>query len=388
VSTIRSARAAILLCALGAMAESLFYTALAPILPAIDEQLGITHTLAGVLVAGYAIGYVLGTYPGYWLAMRTAPRTAGAAGVALVALGTLGFAAADDYPLLLAARVFVGAGSVIVYTGVLAAAADMAGAEARGSAIGRVYAGSAAGGAVGPLVGAAAQAAGRGVVFGLVAVGQVAVALLLSRLPASAPLRGASLREMLAHTRHRRVRLGLWITAVPGFAMGVLTVAGSYRIAELGGTSLAIAAAFSGIAVINVFLNPRIGRLSDRVGRERPVALTLLVAAAMLVAIALAAFEASTIVLIAMTGALMTAIGGPGLAMVGDEIARHGGDPAQATFLMNLSWGPTAVVGAIAAGVFHGHVGAELALALLCAVALATAAVVFRDRHAHRPIGE
>jgi predicted MFS family arabinose efflux permease len=377
-------RAAILVCALGALSESLFYTALAPLLPGIGRDLDLSHTLAAVLVAGYAIGYVIGALPGYALTSRYAPRTAGALGIALVALGTAGFAAGGDLPVLLGARILVGAGAVVAYTGLLAAAAEIGGLEARGSAIGRVYAGSAAGGALGPLAGAAADAVGRGPVFASLAGLQTIVAVLIARLPATPPIGAMPLRSVLAQVRYRRVRIGLWITAIPGFTLGVLTVSGSYRIAELGGTSLAIAIGFSGIAVINVFLNPRIGNLSDRLGRERPTAIALSGAAIALLAIILAAFEVSTIALIALTGALMMSIGGPGLALIGDEIARRGGDPAQATLLMNLFWGPTAALGAIAAGIFHDAVGAVLAFGMLAAVAAVSAAVVYRESRVPR----
>jgi predicted MFS family arabinose efflux permease len=54
---ITSLRLAILICALGALSESLFYTALAPMLPQLDDQLGFQKEQAGLLVAGYAIGY-------------------------------------------------------------------------------------------------------------------------------------------------------------------------------------------------------------------------------------------------------------------------------------------------------------------------------------------
>ena len=377
-----SLRAVLFVCALGALSESLFYTALAPLLPRIDVDLGLSHTLAGLLVAGYAIGYIIGTLPGYALAARYSPRTAGAIGIALVALGTAGFAFADVLPLLLTARILVGMGAVITYTGVLAVAADVSGPDARGHAIGRVYAGSAAGGAAGPLIGALADAAGRGPIFAFVAIAQTIVAVLIARLPATPPVAAMQLRDVLTQVRYRRVRIGLWITAIPGFTLGVLTVSGSYRIAELGGTSLAIGIAFSGIAVINVFLNPRIGHLSDRIGRERPAAIALICAAVAITVIVLTAIEVSTIALIAMTGALMTTIGGPGLALVGDEIARRGGDPAQATLLMNLFWGPTAAVGAVAAGIFHDAIGAAAALGMLGVVALISAAVVYRERAA------
>lgn len=376
---ITNARFAVLICALGALSESLFYTALAPLLPGLDAELGLGHEMAGLLVAGYAIGYCIGAYPGYLLSARVGPRATSVVGVGAVAAATAFFAIGDDFPGLLVARTLVGFGSVVAYTGVLAAAADFVGEERRGAAIGRVYSGSAAGSAVGPLFGSLAEHVGRAPVFSAIAVGQLIVAALLSRLPSSPPTASMPLREALGYLRSADVRIGLWITAIPGFALGVLTLSGTYRLHEVGAGSTVIALAFSGVAVINVMVAPRIGAASDRMGRHRPIGLALIVAAVALVLMALAALEISTVALIAIAGAVLLAIAGPGLALVGDAIAAEGGDPRNSTFLMNITWGPAAALGAVAAGIAHGAQGAELSLLLLAGIAVFSVLLVRRS---------
>ena len=366
---ISNLRIAILICALGAMSESLFYTALAPMLTVLDDDFGFGREQAGLLVAGYAIGYWLGAYPAYRLAARYGPRACAAVGVGLVALATFAFAYGDTFAILMLARTLVGVGSVVAYTGLLAAAGAIAGPDRRGAAIGTTYSGSAAGSAVGPLVGSLAVSLGRGPVFTGVAVGQALVAALLTRLPTVPNTEHAPMRVMWSHLRSPKVRVGLWITSVPGFALGVLTLSGTYRLDEMRAGSTVIAIAFSGIAVINVFVAPRIGRASDRLGRRKPLMLALLVATIAIVLIAAAAFEVSTVALIAIAGAFMLAVAGPGLALVGDGIHDAGGDPAHATFLMNMFWGPAAALGAIAAGLVHGAIGAEISLLMLAAIA-------------------
>jgi DHA1 family solute carrier family 18 vesicular amine transporter 1/2 len=367
---ITNLRLAILICALGALCESLFYTALAPMLTHLDSQLGFQEEQAGLLVAGYAIGYWFGAYPAYRLTTRFGPRATAAAGVGSVAIATLGFAAADTFTILMVARILVGAGSVIAYTGLLAAARSMAGHEHRGMAIGTVYSGSAAGSAVGPLVGSLAVEFGRGPVFTAVATGQAIVAAFVSRLPTVPNTDHVPMRVMWHYLSSQRVRTGLWITSVPAFALGVLTLSGTYRLTEIGACSTIIAIAFSGIAVINVFVAPRIGKASDRLGRRKPLMLALIVATIALLLITAASFETSTIVLIA--------IAGPGLALVGDGIHELGGDPAQGTFLMNMFWGPAATLGAISAGLVHGSIGSEVSLLMLAVVAASSVVLVRR----------
>ncbi len=375
---IANLRLAILICALGAMSESLFYTALAPLLNQLDAAEGFNHEQGGLLVAGYAIGYWAGALPAYVIVERIGPRATATAGVVAVAVATLLFAYADGYAPLLGARILVGVGSVVAYTGLLIAAGAMAGHDRRGGAIGTVYSGSAAGCAFGPLVGALASQFGRTPVFSAVAAGQTVVAFLISRLPSTTGDPLPSPRAVLRHLGSRQVRIGLWITSVPGFAIGVLTVSGTYRLHQLGAGSIVVATAFSGMAVINVFLAPRLGHVSDRLGRRMPLILALVVAAIAIALIAAVALEISTVVLIAIAGAFMLTVAGPGLALIGDGVMSRGGDPAGATFLMNMFWGPAAAIGAIGAGLVHGATTAELSFLLLAAVAALSAVAVRR----------
>ena len=125
-------RQATLICALGAMSESLVYTALAPLLDQLDGAEGFNHEQAGLLVAGYAIGYWLGSIPAYRLVALMGARAAATLGIASVALATLLFAYGDNFPVLMGARVLVGTGSVLAYSGVLTAAAAVGGHAGRG----------------------------------------------------------------------------------------------------------------------------------------------------------------------------------------------------------------------------------------------------------------
>jgi predicted MFS family arabinose efflux permease len=371
-------RQAILVCALGAMSESLVYTALAPLLDQLDGAEGFNHGQAGLLVAGYAIGYWLGSLPAYRLVARIGSRATATLGIASVAVATLLFAYGDSFPTLMGARVLVGTGSVVAYTGVLTAAGAVAGHDGRGAAIGTVYSGSAAGSAVGPLFGSLASQLGRGPVFTAVAAGQLLIALLLSRLPATSPGPLSSPRAVVRHLQSPLVRIGLWITSVPGFALGVLTVSGTYRLHELQAGSFLVALAFSGIAILNIVLAPRLGRASDRLGRRQPLTLALAVATIAIALIAATAVQVSTVVLIAIAGAFMLAVAGPGLALIGDGIRQDNGDPAGATLLMNVFWGPAAALGSITAGLVHGAYGVMMSLLMLTAVAVASIAAVRR----------
>ena len=370
---------AILICSLGAMSESLVYTALAPLLNQLDGTEGFNHQQGGLLVAGYAIGYWLGSLPAYQLVGRVGPRATAALGIATVSVATLLFGWCNSFAMLMTARLLVGLGSVVAYTGVLIAAGAMAGQEERGGAIGTVYSGSAAGSSIGPLIGALATSLGRALVFSAVGSAQALIAILLTGLPKTSADRLPSPRAVLRHLRWSQVRIGLWITSLPGFALGVLTVSGTYRLHELGADSFLVATAFSGVAVINIGLAPRLGRASDRYGRRGALTLALAVATIAIALIAATSLQISTMILIAIAGAFMLAVAGPGLALIGDGIARHSGDPAAAPLLMNMFWGPAAALGAISAGHVHGVLGAEQSFLMLTAVAAASIVAVRRN---------
>jgi predicted MFS family arabinose efflux permease len=374
-----SARHVTIVCALATLAEALFFSAIAPLLPALDHELGLGHITAGVLVATYGIGYALGTYPALRLASSVGPRATAVIGMLCIAAGTLSFALSSNIVGLFAGRMLAGFGSVAFYTGAIALAEACAAADSGGATIGTVYSGTYAGSAVGPLIGSAAEALGRSPVFSLLAGAQLATSGLMTLLPSVPAKPESHVREVFGYLRDGRVRLGLWITSLPAFGIGILLVSGSFRIDEVGGSSLLIAAAFAGMAVINTVSAPPLGRITDKRGRLGPLCVLMVLAAVTLAILIPLEARLPVTVLIAISGSLITLLGGPGFALIVDAVDLRGGNAAEATFLMNLFWGPSAALGAILAGIFHGAVGAWLSFAVLSAVAAASAGIVYRQ---------
>lgn len=372
-----SVRAVKFVCAVAALAEVLFYAALAPMLPSLEGWFGLSHAGAGALVASYGIGYGLGTYPSVRLSASVGPRSTALTGALFVVVGTVAFAVAPNLGLLFAGCTVSGIGSAMLNTGVIVLATASVGSEHRGSVIGTIYGGDDAGSAAGPLIGAVAESVGRGPVFGLLALAQLAVAGLMTRLPSVPAAPMAGFRKMIGHLRSARVRLGLRMSGLPDFGLGVLVVSGSLRIAEAGGSALLIATVFSCIAAVSVVAEPIVGRISDELGLRRPL-LVLVLSAVVSIGLLIPADNRNLIAaLVAISGALLAPLGSPGFALICDAVERRGGDDAQATFLMNLFWGPIAASGAAVAGIFHGAVGAQLSFALLAMVTLVSAGLVF-----------
>ena len=368
----------VLVCALAALIEALFKSTIAPMLPAIARQFGLSHTTGGVLVAAFAVGFAVGTYPALQLASKMGPRATTVIGTACVTAGTLCFAVGEPDGLLFAGRGLAGFGSVVIYSGGIALAMTAVGDERRGATIGTIYSGSYAGAAIGPLIGTAATVFGRSHVFGLLALAPLTVTALLLRLKTVVAPPAVNLAAIRGYLRSGRVRLGLWITSLPAFGGGVIVVSGAYRLDEVGASALMIGIAFGTMAVITAILEPIVGRVSDTWGRRPPLmVLMLLTAIAMSLLISIHE-RVALVALIAIAGSVFSVVDGPGFALVGDGVESLGGNDTTTTFLVNLSWGPSAAFGAVLAGVCHDVAGAALSFGVLAAVTAFSAGLVYR----------
>ena len=71
--------------------DTMFYAAIAPLLPALSHALRLSKLSAGVLTASYPIGTLVGSVPGGVLAARAGPKLTVYTGLALLAASTLAF---------------------------------------------------------------------------------------------------------------------------------------------------------------------------------------------------------------------------------------------------------------------------------------------------------
>src|SRR3954462_11845691 len=231
-------RRLLLLVSVVVFVDTMLYAALTPLLPHLVED----KRRAGILVAAYAAGALVGGLPGGVAAVRLGARRAVLVGLTGMGLASLGFAYADSFWGLFAARFVQGLGSGFTWAGAFAWLLAAAPRERRGELIGTAVGSATFGALFGPVVGAAAALIGRAAVFSSLAVLAVLLAALTLRI-APVPREPLPSAESIARAlRHRLFAGGLALMALPSLLFGILSTLGPLHLSRAGWGAAAIGA--------------------------------------------------------------------------------------------------------------------------------------------------
>jgi MFS family permease len=362
--------------------DALLFTALTPLVPAYADEYDLSKTGAGLLVGAYGAGALLGGIPGGLAAARFGPKRAVVGGLLLLSVSSFAFATADSAFALGGARFMQGIASTATWAGALAWISVTSPRERRGEVIGVAFGAAIFGAVLGPAFGGMAELAGVGKAFATVGVVTLAFAGLAS-LAHPAASEAASLAGLRRAFRDRRFVGGLWLNMLPAMLFGLLIVLTPLALDDAGWSTFAIAAVFFASGLVEVVLNPMLGRLSDRVGRRRPIQVAL--AASIVVAIALGASSsaAAIAVLVCAAGISFGSLYTPGMSLTSHRAETAGLAQGLAFGVMNTAWALGELIGPSAGGAFaesSGDAGPYLIGAALCAATLASTFVVGRSR--------
>jgi MFS family permease len=356
--------------------DTMLYAALTPLLP----HLVHSKTRAGILVAAYAAGALVGGLPGGFAAVKIGARRAVLVGLTAMGLASLGFAFAGSFWTLFGSRLLQGLGSGFTWAGAFAWLLAAAPRDRRGELIGSAMGAAVFGALFGPVVGAAAALAGRGTVFAALASLAVVLGALTLRIESVPEEEHPSVAALVRAVRNRLFAAGLGLMALASLLFGVLATLAPLHLSRAGWGAAAIGALWLAGAAFETAESPLIGRLTDRRGRLLPVRLGLCGSAVVAALLALGLRPAVYAPLVVLAGAAFGSLFTPAFVLISDGADRARLAQGMAFGFMNAGWALGAVVGPAAAGAIASATSDWLPYALTAAACVAALAAA-RSQH-------
>jgi MFS family permease len=364
------------------LVDTMFYAAIAPLLPYYAHHFHLAKAQAGMLAAAYAAGTLLGSLPAGWMAARVGVRATILAGLTLMIGACVAFAFAQDVVVLDVARFVQGVGGAASWAAGLAWLIQRAPVGRRAELIGSAIAAAIGGALLGPVVGTAASQTSPKLVF-LVVAG-FGVLLLVWTLNERAPAVGGG-SGFLAFTpafRDRRVATGMWLTTLSALLFGTLAVLAPLRLSHLGASNVVVGVMFLVGAAAAAVASPFVGRLADRRGWRVPVLAGLCASTIAVALLALPRTVALLFALVVVADPLFGVPYPPAGAMISDGAEGMGLGQTYAFALFNLAWAGGQVIGSAGSASLAQATSDAVPYVLLAVLCLATVLTLRRTDRA------
>jgi len=350
--------------------DALLFTALTPLVPGYAEEFGLSKTGAGFLVGAFGAGSLVGGIPGGLAAARFGAKLTVVSGLLLLSAASLAFAAADGALALGAARFLQGVASTATWAGALAWISVTASRERRGEVIGTAFGSAIFGAVLGPAFGSTAKLVGIRLSFTIAAAAMLVFAIVAASA-SSAPRESLTLSGLGRALRDERFLGGLWLSLLPALLFGLLSVLTPLALDDAGWSTFDIAAVFFVAGLVEVVLNPVLGRYSDRVGRLLPIRFALAASIGVAVGLALAVDPLVIALLVCAAAIAFGSLYTPGMSLTSRRAEASGLAQGLAFGATNTAWALGALVGPAAGGALAdplGDAAPYLVCAALCAL--------------------
>jgi multidrug resistance protein len=374
--------------------DSIGYGVVVPVLPLYARQLHVSDFGVGFLFATYAIALLVAAIPMGVLSDRFGRKPFVLLGMFAMAGAFVFYAFAKSYPVLVVARILDGLTAAATWSAGLALLGDRFEEKEMGSKVGWAIAAMAVGGIAGPLLGGTlADAIGYRAPFYAIAIACVAggiATLFLVEQKGAQRSRSLGWRMLRPVFTNRNVMLACLITLVTTTGLGLLEPTLPLYFKDTFHMSrTAIGLVFGVTMLLYAIASPVAGKLSDRLGRKRPIITGLLVTAALTPFIAVFKNVPAVYILMGAFGASATFFETPSVPLVTDSLPRSGllgaGNQYGAAFgLLNFFWSLGYALGPLLGGALMGSVGLLAALLVYSGllVALTVAVVVLMPEKA------
>ncbi len=372
-----------LLVAAVVLVDTMFFAAVAPLLPHYSETLDLSKTGAGILTAAYPLGTFVGALPSGWLATRWGVKPTLLLGLCMLGLASLSFAFAGNVVVLDTARFIQGVGGACMWSAGMAWLMFASPVERRGELIGSALSAAIVGVLLGPVLGGAATVLSPEAVFSFVALVAGGLAVWAWTMPGVEPEPSAGVRAMLRALGRPAVLIGFWIFTLPALFSGVIEVLVPLRLDELGVAGATIGLVFLLSAAVEAVVSPIAGRFSDRAGRMAPIRLGLTAAIVMAIVLPIPRTAVLVGLAVMLTFVALASFWAPGMAMLSDAAEDAGLDQALAFAISNLAWALGHMFGAGVGGAVADATTDAVpyaVLAVLCAATLTGLTVSRRRR--------
>ncbi len=338
-----------------------------PVLPLYTKTLGVSSFANGFLFATYAIALFASAIPFGILSDKIGRKPFVLFGMFAMAGAFFFYALAGSYPMLVLARVLDGLTAAATWSAALALVGDRFEEKEMGGRLGWAMAAAAIGGIAGPLVGGVLSDS-FGYRFPFYAIAVVcllggAVSVFLAEPPRDRRRKSTSWSMLRPVFTNRNVLLACLITLVTTMGLGLLEPTLPVFLEDKFGMSrTAIGMLFGVTMFFYAVASPVSGKLSDAVGRKKPILAGLALTAVFAPLVVAFSNVTVTYLMMGLFGASIAFFGTPSFPLITDSLPRsaspgEGNQYGTAFGLLNFCWSLGYALGPLLGGSLNGWLG-------------------------------